>query len=228
MCPFIALLVLFQFVCLICDVASVRIDIKLPTNGTNELKLNEGDKQNISFVLYDLDIKSRSNLTFNVRDVCVAGVDPNFIELYQIGKMKTFEDVLTVEGRSIGFTKLDVVYEGDGQDRNVLRTVDIVTIFKQNQVLSKIFTISVAVLVSLNLINMGCALDVQVVKGTLQRPTALLIGFFTHYFFMPLFAFIIGKLLFEHVPYLRLSLFIFGRSFFWMKILSILCVLFSK
>lgn len=215
MCPFIAFLVLFQLISLICDVTSVNINIQLPFNKTDQIKLQEGTKQNFSFVLDDFDNKLDSKLRFKIRDSNIADVDPKFIELYQLPSNE-FRSEVTVNGIFVGFTKLDISFEqqtavNQSKFQN-LKTIDILTTVNDNQILSQIFTVMVAVLVSLNTINMGCALDMQVVKETVRRPTAIFIGFFTHYFFMPLFGYIIGKYLFEDTPYLRLSLFIFGCS----------------
>lgn len=211
MCPFIALVVLFQLIVLICDVTCVSIDFQYPLNETDvKLQLKEGSQQNFSYVLDDFDSKTR--LAFNVKDPTIADVDSNWVELFQVRQQPYHAD-LVVRGKYVGFTHLDIFYETNQTDsRTLLKRIGIVVTVNENKKLSTAFTILVVILVGLNTINMGCALDTDVVMQTIKRPTALFIGFFTHYFFMPLFAFVIGKLLFEDVPYLRLSLFIFGCS----------------
>jgi len=209
MCPFIALLILFQIFCLICDVTSVKIDIKFPSNKTKEIQVEEGGQQNVSFILKDFN--NRSNLTFKIRDPSVVGVNEEFIELYQI-KTKEIEETIVFNGKLFGFTKFDIVYNEKDSVPVVLETLEVVAYRKANKALESTFTGLVIVLVSLNIINMGCALDLKVVNETLSRPYAIIIGFITHYFFMPMLAYFIGKVLFSDAPYLRLSLFIFGCS----------------
>lgn len=213
MCPFIALVVLFQLIVLICDVTAVSIDFKAPLNETNvKVQLKEGGQQNFSFALDEFDSKAR--LVFKIIDPKIADVEREFVELYQVSE-RPYQAELIVKGKYVGFTQLDVLYEAtanQADNRTLLKRIGIVVTVNENKRLSSAFTVMVIILVSLNTINMGCALDTDVVLQTIKRPTALLIGFFTHYFFMPLLAFAIGKLLFEDVPYLQLSLFIFGCS----------------
>lgn len=211
MCPFIALVALFQLIVLICDVTCISFEFEHPLNETDvKLQLKEGAQQNFSYVLDDFD--SQARLLFDVNDPAIADVRNNFVELYQVSERPYHADMV-VRGKYVGFTQMDIFYENNQTvGRTLLKRVGIVTTVNENKKLSAAFTIMVIILVSLNTVNMGCALDTDVVLQTIKRPTALFIGFFTHYFFMPLFAFIIGKLLFEDVPYLRLSLFIFGCS----------------
>lgn len=213
MCPFIALVVIFQLFLLICDVTSVSIDFQSPLNETDvKIQLKEGGEQNFGYVLDDFD--SKAQLVFDVKDRKIADVDRNFVELYQVSE-RPYNADLVMKGKYVGFTQLDVFYESTANQtdsRTLLKRINIVVTVNENKKLSTAFTIMVIILVSLNTVNMGCALDTDVVMQTIKRPTALLIGFFTHYFFMPVLAFVIGKLLFEDVPYLRLSLFIFGCS----------------
>ena len=71
------------------------------------------------------------------------------------------------------------------QDATNSNQMEIIVKRKQ-RLLSTIFTISVVTLVSLNYINMGCALDIDVVKAVLKKPIAPLVGFASQFIFMPL------------------------------------------
>ncbi|GIY42087.1 hypothetical protein CEXT_589681 [Caerostris extrusa] len=86
-----------------------------------------------------------------------------------------------------------------------------VAILRQNTIWNKIFIAFVAVVVSLNYINMGCALDLVVVKEVLRRPIGPIIGAFCQFVVMPLVSYGVGLLVFED-PVLRLGLFTFGSS----------------
>ena len=96
-----------------------------------------------------------------------------------------------------------------------------VSVVRKKTIQSKLFAYSVAILVSLAYINMGCAMDLQVVKETLKKPIGPMIGFVCQYVFMPLIAFglgfifpaaeILGQTASTHTP-MRLGLFVTGCS----------------
>ena len=67
-----------------------------------------------------------------------------------------------------------------------------VSVARKKTIQSKLFSYSVAILVSLAYINMGCAMDLKVVKETLKKPIGPMIGFICQYIFMPLIAFALG------------------------------------
>lgn len=217
MCPFLILVFLFKLFFLVVNVSSISIELKSnPTS--NKIKLIEREEKQFTFVVKDAEFNNKyeKHLLLNVKNPDIAKIDKDLINLYELPKTNN-EFNLSVKAQAFGITDLDVTYkETDFKNRSFsekkIRTYEIVSTLYENQTLSTLFTVLVAVLVSLNTINMGCALDTSLVKSTLKRPTAIFIGLFTHYFFMPFFAFLIGKLLFKDVPYLQLSLFIFGCS----------------
>lgn len=107
-----------------------------------------------------------------------------------------------------------------------------VRVTRDKDLISKIFVASVIVIVCLTYINMGSALDLDVVLEVIKRPVAPAIGIFCQYVVMPLVSFTflftsesshlfvfchfqlsfgIGYLLLDKA-YLRLGLFIFGCS----------------
>lgn len=202
-------IVFLKILILICDVASVKINIELPKD--NKIQIIEGQQHALNYEITELDKSLTTKLKFVIADTEIASVDREYEELYQ---KKTFKSSLNIKGKYIGLTQLNIFYEtSDKKDELVqLESVRIVTAFDKNNVLSDIFTGLVAVLVSLNTVNMGCALDLDIVKKSLKSPVNLLVGFFTHYVLMPVFAYLIGKFLFEDQEHLRLSLFIFGCS----------------
>jgi len=86
-----------------------------------------------------------------------------------------------------------------------------VAVVRKKTIQSKLFSYSVAILVSLAYINMGCAMDLQVVKQTLRKPIGPLIGFACQYVAMPLIAFGLGFVFYDN-PAMRLGLFVTGCS----------------
>ena len=61
-----------------------------------------------------------------------------------------------------------------------------VDVVRSNRRLDKIFAYSVATLVSLTYVNMGCTLDLAVIRQSLLRPVGPAIGVITQYAVMPL------------------------------------------
>lgn len=57
---------------------------------------------------------------------------------------------------------------------------------REERTIDTIFTISVAILVSILYINFGCAMDWNVCRDTLKRPIGPAIGFFCQFLIMPL------------------------------------------
>ncbi|XP_055934870.1 ileal sodium/bile acid cotransporter-like [Argiope bruennichi] len=87
----------------------------------------------------------------------------------------------------------------------------VVTIIRLDKLINKIFIAFVAIVVSLNNVNMGCALDLGIVKDVLKRPIGPAIGCFCQFVIMPLVSYGVGYLIFED-PVMRLGLFTFGSS----------------
>ena len=61
-----------------------------------------------------------------------------------------------------------------------------VSVIRAPSALDIAFVAIIAILVGINTINMGCHLDLAVVKDNLKRPCAIGIGFTSQYLFMPL------------------------------------------
>lgn len=60
-----------------------------------------------------------------------------------------------------------------------------VTVIREQRVIDRVFTASVATLVSIIYINFGCALDWNSFRLNLKRPIGPAIGFFTQFIIMP-------------------------------------------
>ncbi|RWS15562.1 Secreted frizzled-related protein 5-like protein [Dinothrombium tinctorium] len=64
--------------------------------------------------------------------------------------------------------------------------------------LHQYFTIFIAILVCINNTNIGCILDLKVIRDVLRRPIAPIIGFLCQFLFVPLASFGFGKVYFVH------------------------------
>jgi len=86
-----------------------------------------------------------------------------------------------------------------------------VSVVRSNRRLDKIFAYSVATLVALTYVNMGCTLDLAVIKQTLVRPIGPAIGVLAQYLVMPLAGFGLAMAFFSD-PGLQLGVFLTGCS----------------
>eukprot|EP00096_Caligus_rogercresseyi_P010608 TRINITY_DN3936_c0_g1_i1.p1 TRINITY_DN3936_c0_g1~~TRINITY_DN3936_c0_g1_i1.p1 ORF type:complete len:499 (+),score=164.91 TRINITY_DN3936_c0_g1_i1:100-1596(+) len=116
---------------------------------------------------------------------------------------------LNLTGEFLGFSTLRVGFPG-------LETPSLwdevkVSVLRRPTLASRIFTSSVAILISLAYINMGCAMDLDVVKANLRRPIGPAIGFLSQFVAMPLISFALGFIFTDSAP-LRLGLFVTGVS----------------
>ena len=81
----------------------------------------------------------------------------------------------------------------------------------QESIADKIFFGSLIVLMIIGRIFLGCELDLRVVKNTLKRPVAPIIGLCSQFFVMPLLAFMFARLLlYDQQPYIQFGLFVMG------------------
>merc|ERR1712183_14127 len=125
---------------------------------------------------------------------------------------------VNVTGTFLGFTNLRAeVVETDESDKTYVhhgsdRLEVVVTRSKAKKTASKIFGYSVAALISFAYINMGCALDLEVMKKVLKRPIGPLIGFISQFLFMPICSFILAYIFPFSNTAMKLGLFVTGCS----------------
>ena len=140
------------------------------------------------------------------------------LELDVTGRGRDWTLTVNVTGTFLGFTKLTSrVEETDAANKlNVQHGSEslqiTVTRSKAKKTASKIFGYSVAALISFAYINMGCALDLEVMKKVLRRPIGPLIGFVSQFMFMPVCSFVLGYVFPWSNPAMKLGLFVTGCS----------------
>jgi len=171
----------------------------------------------------DLQVKLRTD------DPSIASINRNeegggqeiFLNLSELPDNKIGNNwtwTFNISANFLGFAKVNAEVNKDDQTKNAVLPVSVV---RKKTIQSKLFAYSVAILVSLAYINMGCAMDLKIVKETLKKPIGPLIGFICQYIFMPLIAFglgfifpaaeVFGQTLSTHAP-MRLGLFVTGCS----------------
>ena len=140
------------------------------------------------------------------------------MELDITGKARDWTITVNVTGTFLGFTSvMTEVEEADSENKTEVmhgskRLHVVVTRSKAKKTASKIFGYSVAALISFAYINMGCALDLEVMKKVLKRPIGPLIGFVSQFLFMPVSAFVLGYIFPLNSTAMKLGLFVTGCS----------------
>ena len=144
--------------------------------------------------------------------------EAGMMELDITGIGRDWSLTVNVTGTFLGFTNLRAeVRETDEGNKNYVhhgsdRLDVVVTRSKAKKTASKIFGYSVAALISFAYINMGCALDLEVMKKVLKRPIGPLIGFISQFIFMPICSFILSYIFPFSNTAMKLGLFVTGCS----------------
>lgn len=119
--------------------------------------------------------------------------------------------MFNLTGKFLGFTEIRADLLNEAKESVLDKTMD-VSVVRKKTIQSKLFSYSVAILVSLAYINMGCAMDLEVVKKTLKKPIGPTIGFICQYLLMPLISYGLGFIFGSGNTAMRLGLFVTGTS----------------
>ena len=185
-----------------------------------ELKTQEQNISEIQVSCYDCNFDSADRLVLQVLDPDIASVSSDqqiaqhdgkelVVDLQAFGEAGNWSTMFNITGEFLGFTKVHAKVMASNV--TLTEASQPVAVIRKKTIQSKLFAYSVATLVSLAYINMGCAMDLQVVKETLKRPIGPLIGIVCQYIAMPLIAFGLGFIFYQDAP-MRLGLFVTGCS----------------
>lgn len=212
MCPVVLLAMILGFLMFLLELTAA-ITVKFMPNRVDKLKV--GDEKNVSFSLVDLKIEERSHYQVLVGDPFVADVKNSVFNQTEIRGSGTNSEMYNgsfiLTGKFLGHTYVRIKAISKSEFSDDVSEQLKISVIRKESMLSKVFIVSVATLVSLNYINMGCAIDMNIILAVLKKPVAPVIGFSCQYVFMPLIAYGVGKLVFDS-PILQLGLFIFGCS----------------
>jgi len=217
------------------NLAGWKLNFSTPSIGAGDEKLRELTNQTFEVLCFDCKQSEDTKYLLELRNE-----DPNIAKLYNLqqdweqdetgslqiditGFKPEFQVELNVSGEFLGFSRVSAKViaaappKKDGSISKAETFADadlalVVTRSKAKKTASKIFGYSVAFLISLAYINMGCALDLQVMKQVLLRPVGPAIGFVSQFLFMPLVAFMLSFIFPADMPEMRLGLFVTGCS----------------
>lgn len=157
------------------------------------IKLHEGNSSKVNFQISSSDkneLNGRYRLAINRPDL--ADINNASYYEFQISIKDTdisdqkyeYKSNFWIKAKFLGYCRIVVQKYKD----NIFSTINeiSVSIIRDKDLIAKIFIYSVAIVVSISFINMGCALDLEAVYQVLRYPTAPAIGIFSQYVFMPL------------------------------------------
>ena len=208
MCPVVFLSLLGCFLVIFVEVVS-SFQVTFDPSSVN---IREGDDERVNFTIHlndgDNGPLPPGYLEYEIRmgDEDIASIRGDRTFIFR----RNLSNGFLVHGEFMGQTSVTVRDKTSG---NKSESGDLKVIVRRKQsTLSTIFTVSVAVLVTLNYINMGCALDSKIVGSVLRHPVAPAVGILSQYLIMPIMAYFLGLWFFPDATHLRLGLFVFGCS----------------
>ena len=159
-------------------------------------KITEDDTKLIDFQIANLDDFGDGGSL----EVQVTSSHPDIAQVHQMGKYAVadftpntnWSGSFNITAKFLGYTQLVVKLWSSGAVSNKSSELLAesepakVSVIRLARKVDKAFIYTVAILVSVAFINMGCLLDMDIVKATLKKPIGPAIGFCSQYLFMPL------------------------------------------
>lgn len=176
---------------------------KLDVTFSSELseRLVEGQTKSFEFSvahLEDLDSATLFEIELTNTNPEVAEIDEREMRFYitegGFVPNTNWTGSFNLTARFLGYTKIavklwaQVSAPSGGQSVQLVGESEAgrVAVTRAQRPIDKAFVYTVAILIALAFVNMGCTLDLSIVKATLKRPIGPLIGFSCQYIFMPL------------------------------------------
>ncbi|KAF2361006.1 Bile acid:sodium symporter/arsenical resistance protein Acr3 [Trinorchestia longiramus] len=219
-------------------VKALTLSARLAVNGSavSQIDLAEGKRLNVSFLVGNIPADYSGTLKVLSPDGTKhLSVEPDVYEVTQtfttaeepadfplppasnttqvVYDGRFFSGDFEASGEFLGFSKLKFVLSNGSNDEELMESEEIdVKVERGPRVLDKIFVHVVVLLVIILYVNMGCTIELDIVKSTLRRPVAPLIGLLCQYIFMPLCSYGLGYAFLSTTPALWLGLFVTGCS----------------
>jgi len=211
------------------NLAGCKLNFSTPSIGHGKEKLRELTSQTFYVEaenckqtkdeIYKLELRNQDPYIANIShpETGTYQDEAGYLQLDVTGYQDKFNVTFNITGTFLGFSQVGakIVASKENSVQEVGTPEDLrVTVTRSlaKKTASKIFGYSVAVLISLAYINMGCALDLEVMKSVLKRPIGPTIGFISQFIFMPLMSFALTYVFPSTMPEMRLGLFVTGCS----------------
>lgn len=164
--------------------------LKVSFDSEMQDKMMEGDTKTIQFQIanfedYYQDVNSLE-LAVNCSDSKVASVQL-LSDIKDFSPNTNWTGSLNLTAKFLGYAKVFVNLR-QSSDKELVAESEPgkVAVIRKPRPVDKAFIYTVAILVSVAFVNMGCMLDLEIVKATLRKPIGPVIGFCCQYIFMPL------------------------------------------
>jgi sodium/bile acid cotransporter 3/5 len=182
---FLVFILEFKFILSIeCQNTSViRVNF-FPENADN-IYQNENKKILITFLSdcppvgeYIFQLKSNDNQIFELseRTFLLTSEDIRLSKNYSFN----------IEAKSIGRSSIEWTLKYINDDQIIAEGNYFSSVIHKDNGIRTVFTIVMTILVMINNINMGCQLNLDVIKKVLKKPVSPAIGFMSQFLFMPL------------------------------------------
>ncbi|OQR77582.1 ileal sodium/bile acid cotransporter-like [Tropilaelaps mercedesae] len=216
MCPMVPITLVAAILFVLVEYSSTASTPEIFFNTKKPVELTDGQTLNVSFWTdaalthgigttngsgsFTCEVTSSSPFTATV-DKCQLAYDKSSLNI--TGNFQAIGDLL-------GHTDVTVtILKGS---KKICATNEVHVIVVQKKTTAQyIFLGSTILLVSLNYVNMGCAIDMNILKETLKKPIGPILGMVTQYGVMPSLSYLTATLLLSE-SYLQLGLFTFGCS----------------
>lgn len=138
----------------------------------------------INLTITGLDsLKIRNSSIYLQSDADIIRVN-KIIDINQIQNGK-WTGKFDVDAVFLGSGNVFVIIEQNGSQNKSNERLPVI-IIREQRLIDTLFTVSVAVLVTILNVNFGAALELDKIKGIFLRPIGPVIGLFCHFLFMPL------------------------------------------
>jgi len=160
-------------------------------------KITEGETKTIEFQLTNMEDFDNRFL-----EVEVKSIHPEIASIQYVGNSNDFSpntnwtSSFNLTAKFLGYSQIVVELWGNVSTNQQAKGRELVAqsgfgkvaVVRHPRTIDKAFIYTIAILVSVAFINMGCLLDLEIVKATLKKPIGPAIGFCCQYLFMPLVA----------------------------------------
>lgn len=130
------------------------------------------------------DTEGVQKILYSSTDEDIISINPKWDEIHEIGS-SLYSSKVNVTGEFIGRAEMCASVLNTKNVSVAEKCIDVV-VTRESGAIDKAFTYSVIVLVAIIYVNMGAALDIDIVKQTMKRPIGPAIGFFSQFVIMPL------------------------------------------
>ncbi|KAK7071074.1 hypothetical protein SK128_024596 [Halocaridina rubra] len=203
--------------------STLQVRLRVNDSLVTDLSVQEGEEKQVTYYIDNLPADAVGELVIKdlqpdtLDHICIAPDQFSLSDEPTKGTLEpaengTLEGSFNVSGKFLGFTKIKLVLS-NGSDQELMESEPVnVKVQRGHRVLDVIFIHVIIALIFVVYINLGCAIDLKVIKNTLRRPVAPAIGLASQYLFMPLLSYGVGYGLFYDTPEMWLGLFLTGCS----------------